>query len=494
MPRSDLRSFVGLHAPPSRVCAPVRAPARSSDSPPRAAGRFWRDESGTIIVWNFFMILGILMAVGIGISAQWAEMRRSTMQNTLDGAVLAAADLDQLRDPKSVVEDYFTRTNQLQYLAGTTVDSGLNYRTVSARAEAEMETFFMVTPKSWKIRAASEANETVENIEISLVLDISGSMRFNDRITPLRAAAKDFIDLVLMGDKVQGTTVSIVPYAGAVNPGALLFEELGGVRDHDDSSCLFLEDADFTHAGMPYQSPGQIPHFHKWRIDWNHMDWGWCPSEFMRIRPLQNDPVYLKNFIDAMRLHDGTGTMFGMKYGLALLDPASRDALDVVEAAGGISTLGKDRPLAWDEPSTEKFIILMTDGKITDQYQPKHTGFRDPDDDDEDNESGDRDDEDGIDHDKLNAEVETDRQSSIGGSKQIKSRSQNLINFYNTCDLAKSNGVIVFTIAYEAPGDAADEMRNCATSTSHFYEVDQLDIDAAFSSIARQINKLRLTQ
>jgi Flp pilus assembly protein TadG len=441
-----------------------------------------------------FMILGVLLAVGIGISVQWAEMRRAQMQNLLDGAVLAATDLDQLRDPKIVVEDYFTRADMAEMLKETTVSSGINFRTVGARAESEMQTFFMVTPESWTIAAASEANETVENIEISMVLDISGSMRFDDRITPLREAAKDFVDLVLMGDKVDGTTVSIVPYAGAVNPGPLLFDTLGGTRDHDNSSCIFLEDADFTHPGMPYQSSSQIPHFHKWSIDWGHMDWGWCPSDFMRIRPLQNDATALKTFIDAMRLHDGTGTMFGMKYGLALLDPNSRDELDVLEAAGEISDLGKDRPLAWDEPSTEKFIVLMTDGKITDQFQPQHIGFRDPDEDDEDNEDGDVDSIDGIDHDKLNAEVETDFQGAIGGHTKVKARSQNLTNFYNVCNEAKSRGVIVFTIAYEAPAGAAEEMRNCATTTTHFYEVSQIDIDAAFSSIARQINKLRLTQ
>ena len=481
----------------ARLCGasgPAEGTAARSGPQPNHVTRFLRDESGMLLVWNFFMILGILFAVGIGISTQMAEMRRSSMQAVLDGAVLAAADLDQLRDPHTVVEDYFARADMSEYLKSTDVQSGINFRTVGATAESDLNTFFMVTPESWSVGAASEANETVENIEISLVLDISGSMRFDDRITPLREAAKDFVDLVLMGDKVDGTTVSIVPYAGAVNPGPLLFQELGGAREHDNSSCLFLENADFTHSGMPYQSPGQIPHFHHWAIDWSHMDWGWCPSDFMRIRPLQNDAAYLKNFIDTMRLHDGTGTMFGMKYGLALLDPDSRDELDVLEAAGEISPLGYDRPLDWDEPSTSKFIVLMTDGKITDQFQPKHTGFRDPDDDDLDNEEGDVDDIDGIDHDKLNAERETLRQSSIGGAHNVKSRSQNLTNFYNVCNKAKANGVIVFTIAYEAPADAADEMRNCASSTTHFYEVSQLEVDAAFSSIARQINKLRLTQ
>ena len=487
MPRSTCPN-----QPPQPGAAPG-APTRPAHRP-APLRRFLRDESGMLLVWNLFMILGILLSVGIGISTQWAELRRASMQNVLDGAVLAAADLDQLREPNSVVQDFLTRSGMGETLQSTTVETGINYRTVGARTQSEMQTFFMVTPDSWQITAASEANETVENIEISLVLDISGSMRFGDRITPLREAAKDFVDLVLMGDKKDGTTVSIVPYAGAVNPGELLFDELGGVRDHANSSCLFLEDADFTHPGMPYQSPSQIPHFHKWSIDWDHMDWGWCPSEFMRIRPLQNDAETLKTFIDGMRLHDGTGTMFGMKYGLALLDPASEDELDVLQAAGELSTLGADRPLGWTDDSTEKYIVLMTDGKITDQFQPKYTGMRDPDDDEDDNESGDVDNVDGIDHDKLNAEKETDHQGSIGGHQKVKARSQNLANFYNVCNEAKSKGVIVFTIAYEAPPSAADEMRNCATTTTHFYEVGQLDIDAAFSSIARQINKLRLTQ
>ena len=447
-----------------------------------------------MLVWSLFMVLGLLAAAGIGISVQQAEMQRVSMQSVADNAVLAATDLDQLRDPKTVVEDYFDRAGMGDLLIRTNVETALNSRTVSALAEAELETFFMITPNEWAVRTFSQANETVENIEISLVLDISGSMRFDDRITPLRQAAKQFVDLVLAGDKVDGTTVSVVPYAGAVNPGPLLFDELGGTRDHNNSSCLFLENADFDHVGMPYQSSSQIPHFHKWDIAWSHMDWGWCPSDDMRIRPLQNDAEELKTFIDGMRLHDGTGTMFGMKYGLALLDPESEDELDVLEAAGELSDLGKDRPLAWDEPSSEKFIVLMTDGKITDQFQPKHTGFRDPDEDDDDNEKGDRDDEDGIDHDKLNAEVETNRQRNIGGDKRVKNRSKNLSNFYKVCNEAKDRGIMVFTIAYEAPPSAADEMRNCASSTSHFYEVDQLKVDAAFSSIARQINKLRLTQ
>jgi Flp pilus assembly protein TadG len=471
--------------------APVR--------PPRSAlGRFARNEEGGMLAWSLTTTMGMLLATGIGMSTQIAEYRRTMMQNTLDSAVLAATDLDQTLQADAVVADYFTRAGLEKALDGTTVEGGLNFRTVGATASMTMPTFFMLTPEQWTIGARSEANETIENVEISMVLDISGSMRFDDRITPLRAAAKGFVDKVLAGDKKDGTTISIVPYAGQVNPGPLLFSEIGGSRVHDNSSCLFIQDADFDHTGMPMYSDEQVPHFMKWPIAWSHMDWGWCPSDFMRIRPHQNDAETLKTFIDAMRQHDGTGTQYGMKYGLALLDPNSRTALDPLRAVDALPDIAADRPLGWHDDNSAKYIVLMTDGKITDQFWPKHTGFRDYDSDDEDNENDDRngysDDEDGIDHDRMNAELEGDRQPGDGGLYRKTNRSKNLSNFYKMCDQAKANGVIVFTIAFEAPSGAAEEMGNCASTPTHFYEVGQLEIESAFSSIARQINQLRLTQ
>ena len=467
-----------------------------------SAAAFLRDEAGVTTILGLFVSAGILTAVGVGISAQIAESNRSRMQNTLDSAVLAAADLDQSRDAEAVVSDYFARARMTHALKDTQVTRGLNFRTVYASAAMDLDTVFMADPKNWTISAEAEANETVENVEISMVLDISGSMRFDDRITPLRAAARNFIDITLGGGRHEDTTISIVPYAGQVNPGPELFAALGGVREHDHSSCLVIEDADFDHSGLPVHSTRQVPHFMKWTIAPAYMDWGWCPSDDTAILPLSNDATELKDYIDAMRQHDGTGTQYGMKWGLALLDPTSEDTLDVLfpdtapvgHVGPWVPPLGTSRPLPWSVDSSRKFIVLMTDGKITDQFEPRHTGFRDPDEDDEDNESGDRDDVDGIDHDALNAEVETNDQGSIGGDTRVVSRSDNVQNFDDICEEAKANGVMIYTIAFEAPSDAADEMRDCASTEAHFYEVGQLEIEAAFASIARQINQLRLTQ
>ena len=460
-----------------------------------ATSSFAKSEDGAFLSWGMFTALGIFMATGLGLTMQLSEVHRAQLQNTLDRAVLAATDLDQQLAPAEVMADYVKRAGMEGVLDKSKVIEGLNFRTSQAEADITMNTIFVPGQPSWTIRAESEAFESVTDVEISLVLDISGSMRFGGRIYPLKTAAKNFIDMVLEGDRSDGTTVSIVPYAGQTNPGALLFEAMGGVRVHNNSSCAYLEAADFLHSGMPNSSTTQVPHFHKWDVDWNYMEWGWCPSEDMRIRPLQNDAEALKTFIDGMRLHDGTGTMNGMKYGLALLDPTSEPMLDVLQTAGQLPEIAHDRPRAWDAQDSVKYIVLMTDGKVTDQFVPKHVGFRDIDSDDEDNESGDRDDIDGIDHDLLNARVATNRQNTTSGKDQrVTSRSTNAANLYRICDQAKANGVVVFTIAFEADANGTEEMRTCASTVNHFFEVDQLEIGAAFSSIARTINQLRLTQ
>lgn len=471
------------------------------NTPIRRTARFLRREDGTVLVFALFIILCMMLASGMAFDVVRTEVARSMLQNTLDRSVLAAADLDQTLEPEDVVTDYFDRVDLQEFLGDTVVEEGLGFRTVTADASADMTTRFMrlAGVPVIKVPTVAQANETVENVEISLVLDTSGSMRFDDRITPLRAAATKFVDMVLDGRRAQDTTINLVPYAGQTNPGPILFSLLGGVRDHNQSSCLFMENADFLHTGLPVSSHRQVPHFMKWDIAWSHMDWGWCPRDANRIRVHSNNATELKTFINTMKLHDGTGTQVGMKWALALLDPTSRDEVTLLRQAGGAPASAENRPLDWDEPSGQKFIVLMTDGLITDQFEPKYTGIRDIDSDSYDNEANDRDDIDGIDHDILNAELELDFQKDTEGrtgryTKTVSSRSTNLANFYRMCDAAKAKGIIIYTIAFEAPAGASEEMRNCASTPANFFEVSQVEIGAAFSSIARQINQLRLTQ
>jgi hypothetical protein len=62
------------------------------------------------------------------------------------------------------------------------------------------------------------------------------------------------------------------------------------------------------------------------------------------------------------------------------------------------------------------------------------------------------------------------------------------------CTAAKDQGIIIFTIGFEVTNDSADVLESCASSPSHFYRVQGLEITTAFQSIANAIGKLRLTQ
>ena len=80
------------------------------------------------------------------------------------------------------------------------MEQGVNFRRVNAYAELEINTLFM---NMFGVRmltspAVGTAEEIIPNVEVSLVLDISGSMRFNDRdgmprIDRLRPAARSFV-------------------------------------------------------------------------------------------------------------------------------------------------------------------------------------------------------------------------------------------------------------------------------------------------------------
>jgi hypothetical protein len=62
------------------------------------------------------------------------------------------------------------------------------------------------------------------------------------------------------------------------------------------------------------------------------------------------------------------------------------------------------------------------------------------------------------------------------------------------CDEAKDEGIVVFTIGFEAPSSGQAVLKDCASSDSHYFDVQGLEISDAFSAIASSIRQLRLTQ
>lgn len=425
-----------------------------------------KDERGNIGMIFAFMLLPLVALGGSGTDLVLQEKARVELQDGLDRGVLAAASLTQSRDAEAVVRDYLKNLPDADKIVlNLTRENTLNSRIVAASASYTIDTAFikLVGVKTLTVQAQSQAQEAKQNIEMSLMLDMSGSMITNNRIGNLKKAAKQFIDQMLTDDSKSYTTISIVPYAGHVSVGAAVFEKLGGTRIQAESSCFELGETNAAYGASPITFKGaqQVPHFTNWNFGKTTMRPWWCPLDSTSIAYPSNDATALKKKIDGLEMHDGTGTQNAMQWGYTLLNPAGKKVIDAAIATGQMDAKFASRPAPFNDGDTMKVIVLMTDGAITEQYRPK----------------------------------DYNRSVTVAPSNaEISSAKTNATRLANVCTAAKANAITIFTIGFEVSGDATTQMTNCASSAGHYYPTSGTGISDAFKSISISIKKLRLTQ
>ncbi|WP_412555143.1 pilus assembly protein TadG-related protein [Shimia sp. MIT1388] len=614
--------------------APLRPPVTPR---PRAlwrlgAHRFRKDEDGVMVGFSVILIIMMIMIGGIGADIMLAEMRRTQLQHTLDRAILAAADLDQTRAADVVVADYFDKAGVAHTLNEVTVSESLNHRSVSATAEIESNLVYSTVGRDFKtltpetpdgevytsaevqelkgklpartsltIGASGTAEERIGNIEISMVLDVSGSMNNNSRLSNLKVAAKEFVQT--MDDTTEDGTmsISIVPYAAQVSTPDELMNALTTNGENPLANCLNFHSADYNEAFIdPYREYDQTLH-----ATWSSSSYDRRPSDgyvtvnyntdcraesSRELTLMQNDTDALKTYIDNMFGSGNTSIDTGMKWGTALLDPAFQPVVSSMidpsaSDTGTISNVFEGRPYDYGTNESLKIVVLMSDGQntrqhfVTDNYRLGNSNVwynaqedfyslylgQDEGDDDRD---GITDEpiyywpENGVFRNHAYGEgtyevtetVKTDecksyrRNGSCKRYKKIKKTvtvsepgEAKVISYadlwarttpkyvadelyaplmgqdaarsawyypviddvgYGTkdartrsvCEAAKDNGIIVYTIGFEAPNAARVVLQDCASSDSHYFDVQGLEIRDAFAAIATSIRQLRLIQ
>ena len=450
---------------------------------------FLQAEDGSVTILSIFMIMMMVLAGGIQLDFMRQELERTKLQAISDRAVLAAADLDQEKDPETVVRDYFAASGMTNYLSAVNVDDGLNFRTVSVEAKQSMKTQFLgrFGFDTLDVPAFSEAEERVENVEISLVLDISGSMKDNGRIQEMRNAAKIFVDTVLKDENDDLISLSLVPYSEQVNAGPDIMNRMSVRKDHDYSHCVEFYDDDFDSVSM---NPG------RWRDQMQHFQWNYdgqnnsrndtvCPRySYERITPLSQNKTALKNQIDDLQPRAGTAIYLGMKWGASLLDPQFRNINYGLINDNKVDSAFSGRPKNYDDPETLKTIVLMTDGENSSTQRIAGYYY------DSDSEI--------VHWDRYNLNwylsryVNSYNRSSFYWQKYNKSTGDYLLD--KVCSAAKEKNIVIWAIGFEVTNSGADVMKKCASSPSHFFRVEGVELSEAFRAIARQINQLRLTQ
>jgi Flp pilus assembly protein TadG len=575
----------------------------------RPIRRFVRREDGNIATFSVMLFSLMVMCGGLAVDLMRYEQVRSSLQQTLDRCTLAAAALKQTLDRKAVCRDYALKAGldvPLSAIVNNSTQTGFTDVRVSASIRQPTVFAGMLGINYFDVPARSSASQSVTNVEIALVLDVSGSMvQPATKLSSLKSAAKEFTTTVLANDTQNRTSIAIVPYNGQVNLGPVLAAKYNITHQHGqqtDVDCVDLPPAIYNTngisrtVGLPQTGfadafqPTEftvvnneiINHYRNIHRDPTSNSHArpvslWCPREPNNIIRLPNNVTAttnagLPNEVKGLHAHiDGlvgvgaTSINAGMKWGMAMLDPANRPMFTQLLNAGKIPSTLPGRPFDYTvtgdpTPTSMKIIVLMTDGehfkehRLNDAYR---TGlspiWRSSD---------------GVysvRHDvgrpaiagtdpffipslcsatdgaqgEIPANCDPWRATAQGTSPvqltwpQVWTRlrvSYVAWQFYgralgtnnadrqakfhtaldlmrtvseiapmdnqlqDVCDQARSQNIVVYGIAFEAPEGGRTQIQNCATSATHYYEASTLNVSTTFKSIATRISQLRLTQ
>ena len=394
--------------------------------------RFRHAEDGSVTVLALFIFLMIIFVAGMAVDLMRFETRRAALQNTLDAATLAATNIRSTANADALVRDFMEKRGYDRNRVNVTVQESrsgadpttntpgfLAARSVNATYDLDVNTIFMpfIGIEELKTVAGGGAQEGLTPIEISLVVDISNSMNFEGRLADLKTAATGFIDQVI--DPARSdlpVTISIVPFNHTVVAPDMLLNQLDTnavvpvpqnaqapfanavtqyTRSAPLSKCVRFGNPQMVTTDLEDTLPPALnPNYLKLRainptdpLDMmgyyasyyggapsdastppNDENWLCNPNFYPAILPWGTDAGALKTYINAMTAHGNTSTDTGLKWGVAMLDPAFRSVVTNLVASGDLPSQLDGRPYDYTPGTFMKVVVLMTDGANTRQH------------------------------------------------------------------------------------------------------------------------------
>ncbi len=434
------------------------------------------------------------------------------------------------------------------------ITGGSSTRRFEAHASYQMPTYFLklIGIPTMLVRADSGAEEGFFDTEVAMVLDVSSSMVWQgpQRLPNLKIGASAFVDKLLTDERTDKTMISLVPFSGstALPPemAALYNIEAEDFYDYrtmaannaNGSICVMYDFGNRNSNGGSWE--GELGHFsdphimpisytgildeegnpeladtvddftllHHFRMPpssrYNPNNAAMCPKPNNAIMPFSNDPIALKDHIDGLAAEYNTATYIGIKWATALLQPTSSPVLEGLVNAGfhGIDPAMANGywPRDRSDPefaSTKKVMVILSDGENTktsimdDETYREGNPNRNRDDDDIDDlysywDSQYRGNYSDIMHDSSGSGPDGDNDGIRDGNMSMR----------EICDVAKSTGITIYSIAYEVVNNTArQQLEYCASEPkeSHYFEgVNGSGLTTVFDKIAAGVAKLRL--
>ncbi len=239
--------------------------------------RLSSDRGGNVVMIFALVMPALIMLTLGGIDINRVTTAKARVQDALDAAALAAAR-SSYTDPKDLktvalvalranlrnasVEPFADDAVKIELTKEQIVIADIQVQVKTLIANVVLPPYGKILDDTLPVSVHSEVNRSSKDIEVSLVLDITGSMASNNRIGDLKNAANQLIKLVVQPAAKQTpyySRMAIVPYSIGVNLGARADAARGAsIGSTSITGATWAAAAAKSISGITRASPGVV--------------------------------------------------------------------------------------------------------------------------------------------------------------------------------------------------------------------------------------------
>lgn len=441
--------------------------------------KFGSDERGSLLPLFAGVCFLLIVVAGTAVDYTNALGYRQKIANAIDAAALTMAKKlstsvltdDELR---TGLEEAFRANLSAMGMEDQGVDN-LDFKvdptlgTLDVWSSIDVNTHFIklggLGPEKLPVGAATQVNYSRFDVELALVVDVTGSMRWD--MTALKEASQSLVDTLLPDDVDEGDAkvrISLVPYSEGVNAG----QYASAVTDDQtgDRNCV-------TERQGAERSTDRRYDYDPSRNARSFFGGGSnrCSSQ-SKLIPLTSDRAVLESAISNLTADGGTAGQTGIAWGWYTLSPNWTNLWPT-----------DSDPEPYTNKKNLKFAVIMTDGEFNRHFDRvwlsegscnyyRYYGY-------------------------VTEECRSGSsqywllRSSSGYSGASATRARDL------CDAMKEEDIRLYTVYFGTSPTSSEArvMRNCASSDRTFFTAQSSqDLISAFERIAREVQSIYLAK
>ncbi len=453
----------------------------------RAAARLRglaKNDRGSVVIMFGLTIFIIFTIVGSAVDYGRAMLARARLQAAVDSSVLAAARVWQLENDITLAKQkglaHFETNKPTEPSRVVQFSEDMVAATFTMVGETTVRTPFLSFVQIPQIVVATRGQALIAgggnagtNVEVSLMLDVTGSMA-GTKIDDLKAAAKDLIDIVIWSDQSEYTSrVGLAPFSTAINAG-----DLGATVSFNPASKqeFRVRDGKSTTKKTRYRTSGYCLSERTGPealtdaapVDGNKLPrvYGNSGSSCVPsapVVPLTSNKDTLKGVIDGFVASGNTAGHLGTAWAWYLLSPNWANVLPEGSKPKPYSMLADVGEKG--QPLLTKYAVLMTDGEFNYQYCNSTV-------------------------DGVAGATMPDYDTGSSGSSCKSPNGTSTKQVSDLCKAMDAAGITVYAVGFglDDPSTARTTLKNCASKPHMFYDTkDGVELRNAFRHIATSI-------